>query len=157
MEMLGYKVGSGHNKQYPPWKKRLEAKIKATRREVSQLAELQKGNMVNKGARRKYNSLSIPEALETAKQRLSALATRLKRYTKEGEARRINKLFSTEPAKVYSQWQGNNNRSDPPRAEVEKYWKDIWEREASHNTDAQWLVDLRADHSNWCNFLTKLY
>ena len=49
---------------------------------------------------------------------------------------------------MYSQWQGNNNRSDPPRAEVEKYWKDIWEREASHNTDAQWLVDLRADHSN---------
>ncbi len=104
--------------------------------------------MVNKGAPRKYNKLSIPEALKTAKQRLTALATRLKRYTKEVEARRINKMFSTEPAKVYSQWQGNNNRSDPPRAETEKYWKNIWEREASHNTDAQWLVDLRADHSN---------
>ena len=46
MEMLWYKVGSGHNKQCPPWKRQLEAKIKATRREVSQLAELQKGKMV---------------------------------------------------------------------------------------------------------------
>ena len=64
--------------------------------------------MVNKGAPRKYNKLSIPEALETAKQNLTALATQLKRYTKEVEARRINKLFSTEPAKVYAQWQGNS-------------------------------------------------
>ena len=118
LEMLGYKMGSGHNKQYPPWKRRLEAKIRATRREVSQLAELNKGN---KGAPRKHNKLSIPEALETAKQRLAALATRLKRYTKEIEARRINKMFSTEPAKVYSQWQGKDSRSDSPRAEMEKY------------------------------------
>ena len=72
-----------------------ETVIKATRREVSQLVELQKGNMVNKGASRKYNSVSITEALKTAKQRLTALATRLKRYTKEGEARR------TEPAKIH--------------------------------------------------------
>ena len=41
LKMLGYKMG--HNKQYPPWKRRLEAKIRATRREVSQLAELQRG------------------------------------------------------------------------------------------------------------------
>ncbi len=91
---------------------------------------------MNKGAPRKHNKLSIPEALETAKQRLTALATQLRRYIEEAEARRINKMFSTEPAKVYSQWQRNNNQSDPPRAETEKYWKNIWEIEASHNTNA---------------------
>ncbi len=35
LEMLGYKMGLTHNKQYPPWKRRLEAKIRATWREVS--------------------------------------------------------------------------------------------------------------------------
>ncbi|KAA8577610.1 hypothetical protein FQN60_007909, partial [Etheostoma spectabile] len=90
--------------------RRLEAKIKATRREVSQLSELQKG--ARKGLSKKYNKLSIPEALETAKQRLTALATRLKRYKGEAEARRINRMFSTEPSKVYSQWQGNNIGAD---------------------------------------------
>ena len=39
-------------------------------------------------------------------------------------------------------------RTDPTRAETEQYWKSIWEKEASHNTNAQWLVDLKADHSN---------
>uniref|UniRef100_A0A3B5PPD0 Reverse transcriptase domain-containing protein n=1 Tax=Xiphophorus maculatus TaxID=8083 RepID=A0A3B5PPD0_XIPMA len=97
---------------------------------------------------RKYRQMPIPEALETAKQRLQALASRLKRYTRENESRRINRLFSTQPAKVYSQWQGNNNRVDPPRLETEQYWKGIWEREASHNSNAQWLISLREDHNN---------
>ena len=72
----------------------------------------------------------------------------MKRYTRETEGRRINQLFSTEPAKVYSQWQGNNNRTAPPRLETEQYWKSIWEKDATHNGNAQWLVDLRADHSD---------
>ena len=44
----------------------------------------------------------------------TALATCLKRYTGEAEARRINRMFSTEPCKVYFQWQGNT-RTDPLR------------------------------------------
>ncbi|XP_032426375.1 uncharacterized protein LOC116724756 [Xiphophorus hellerii] len=145
LETLGYK--SSHETQYPPWKRRLEAKIKVSRREVSQLSELHKGTM-KRPVPRKYRQMPIPEALETAKQRLQALASRLKRYTRENESRRINRLFSTQPAKVYSQWQGNNNRVDPPRLETEQYWKGIWEREASHNSNAQWLISLREDHNN---------
>ncbi|KAK7930440.1 hypothetical protein WMY93_006835 [Mugilogobius chulae] len=148
LEVLGYKSNHGsHEKQYPPWKRRLEAKIKAARREVSQLTEAQRGAM-KRPVPRRYSQMPIPEALETAKQRLQALASRLKRYTKENEAKRINRLFATQPAKVYSQWQGNNSRADPPRLKSEQYWKSIWEREASHNSDAQWLMDLRKDHSN---------
>ena len=47
--------------------KRLEVKIKATQREVSQLSELQKGAMKME-LPKEYNKLSIDEALETAKQ-----------------------------------------------------------------------------------------
>ncbi|XP_055364306.1 uncharacterized protein LOC129604011 [Betta splendens] len=148
LEVLGYKSNYGsHEKQYPPWKRRSEAKIKTARREMSQMTEAQRGAMKRPMPKR-YSQMTIPEALETAKQRLQALASRLKRYTRDNEARRINRLFATQPAKVYSQWQGNNNRADPPRLETEQYWKGIWEREASHNSDAQWLVDLREDHSN---------
>lgn len=43
------------------------------------------------------------------------LATRLERYTKEIETRWISRLLSTEPAKLYSQWQGNNTRAIPQR------------------------------------------
>lgn len=60
-----------------------------------------------------YNKLSIPEALGTAKQSLSALASHLKRYNREDW--KIVQLYSTEPSKVYSQWKGNNMRTAPPR------------------------------------------
>lgn len=56
-------------------------------------------------------------------------------------------MFTTDPSKVHTQWLDNSTKSDPPRAETEQYWKNIWE-EASHSTSAQSLVDLRADHNN---------
>ena len=84
---------------------RLEAKIKTTKREVSQLGEIQKGVKLKDKTRLlgKYKGLFTPEALETAKQRLAALASRLRRYNKEAETKNINALFSKEPSKLYSQ------------------------------------------------------
>ncbi|TWW63296.1 hypothetical protein D4764_03G0003040 [Takifugu flavidus] len=81
LQMLGYKMKSmnSHKEQMVPWRRRLEAKIMATRREVSLLTELSRGVNPRTEQPKKYNKLSIPEALETAKQRLTALATRLKR------------------------------------------------------------------------------
>ncbi|XP_051906082.1 uncharacterized protein LOC127590686 [Hippocampus zosterae] len=149
LETLGYKSNHGsHEIRYPPWKRRLEAKIKAARKDVSQLTEVQRG-MMKRPIPERYIQMTIPEALETAKQRLlQALSSRLKRYTKENEARRINRLFATRPAKVYAQWQGPNNRADPPRLETERYCKGIWEKAVAHNGSAQWLVTLREEHSN---------
>ena len=53
----------------------LDTKIKTTRRDVSQLGEIQKGVELKDKTRLlgKYKGLSPPEALETAKQRLAAL------------------------------------------------------------------------------------
>ena len=115
----------------------MEVKIKGTQREVSQLSELQKGETTK--VLKKYSKLSISEALETAKKRLTALDGCLKRYTRDVEARRINRIFTTEPSEVYSQWEGNKMRTDLPRGESELYWKVIWEKEASNNTSVdQW-------------------
>lgn len=50
------------------------------------------GSRMNK----RYSKEFITEALETAKQRLTPLATRLKRYEKEAEVEGMNGLFSTQ-------------------------------------------------------------
>ncbi|KAK1797294.1 hypothetical protein P4O66_008674 [Electrophorus voltai] len=42
LEIHGYKMNT-IKEQYPPWRRRLEAKIKATQKDVSQLPEMQKG------------------------------------------------------------------------------------------------------------------
>lgn len=46
-------------------------------------------------------------------------------------------MFSTKASKVYSQLQGTNVRTDVQRAETNQYWKEIWEKEATHSTYAQ--------------------
>lgn len=60
----------------------------------------------------------MTEVLETAKQSLTALATRLRRYTREAEAKRINGLCSIHASRVHYQVQvKSNTRSDAPIAE----------------------------------------
>lgn len=53
----------------------------------------------------------MTEVLETAKQSLTALATRLRRYTREAEAKIINGLCSIHAHRVHSQLQVNSNKS----------------------------------------------
>ena len=61
----------------------------APQREVSFLSETQKGVNIQKQLPNKYNKLSTAEALtQTAKERLKALATHLKRYARVVETRR---------------------------------------------------------------------
>jgi len=67
-----------------------------------------------------------PEALEAAAQRLTALATCLKKHTREVEARRINRMFSTKPSTLGGRVP---IRIDPSRVKTEQHWKSIWERE----------------------------
>ncbi|XP_078026514.1 uncharacterized protein LOC144464187 [Epinephelus lanceolatus] len=145
LEMLGYKMDMVHTNQYPPWKRRLEAKIKATQRQVNQLAELHRGNMVNKGLPRKYNKLPIPEALKTAKQRLTAPATRLKRYTREVEARRINRI-------LLPRCSLNGREITAGQTHQKLRWKHTgraYGKEKHLTTPMpKWLVDLGAGHSN---------
>ena len=93
--------------------------------------------------------MTTTEALETARQRLVALSARLKRYNREAERKKINKLFCTDAARVYSKLRGkkwDSQNAEPPKAETERFWKDIWEKEATHNTTAEWLKELQRDH-----------
>lgn len=86
-EMLDYKMNN-HEEQCPPWRRRIEATGSTD------------GSWPIIGAAVRFDEesakevLLIPEALETAKQRLKSLVSRLKRYTREIEGRRINQLYS---------------------------------------------------------------
>lgn len=49
---------------------------------------------------------------------------------------------------MFFRCQRNSLRTSSPGQEVEHYWKSIWDKDAMHNNNAQWLVDLRAHHGN---------
>ena len=44
----------------------------------------------------------------------------------------------------------NGNQSaehpDTPKKETEMFWKEIREKDASHNDNAKWITELKADH-----------
>lgn len=127
------------------WRRRIEVKNRGNT-ETIQLSKITKQRYeLRKYLPGKYNRLSITEALEMAKQRLAALGTYLKRYTRDEEAKRINKRFPTNPARVYPQWQSKKLTTDPPCAETEQHWKRTWEKQGTLNT--RWLTDLQVEHS----------
>lgn len=96
LKMIGYQSNHGR-KQYPPGKQQLEAKIKAVQRELSQLMGALRGAMKRQVLK---SSSQVPEAVKTAKHRLQALAGYFKRHSKDNKARRENRLFATQRAKV---------------------------------------------------------
>ena len=93
------------------------------RSDVNEFSEIAKGNAAkNQECQRKLRDTPVTTALETAKQRLVALAARLKRYNSENESRTINKLFSTDASKVYTMLRNGNQsvkQPDPPKKETE--------------------------------------
>ena len=60
------------------------------------MSELEKGKDTK--VLKNHSKLSITEALETVQQRLTALAACLKRYTRDMEDWKINRMFTTEPS-----------------------------------------------------------
>ena len=129
---------------------RLERKLKRLRSDASKLSEVAKRNATNNQEwLKKLRDTPFTTALETAKQRLVALAAQLKRYNSENKACAINKLFSTNASKIYTMLRNGNqsvDQPDPPKKETEMFWNGIWEKDASHNNKAKWIAELKADH-----------
>ena len=70
-----------------------------------------------KWLRKLWDTLVMTD-LKTAKQRLAALASRLKRYNGENKACIINKLFPSDVSKIYTQLKNGNQsveEPDPPK------------------------------------------
>ena len=93
----------------------------------------------------------IKHAIEDAKQRVTALASRIQRYKARKEQFRINKLFRTQPGRVYQELKNPDQTQDtgiPDKQETEAFWKDIWSKSVSHNTKAEWINSVRKENEH---------
>lgn len=83
----------------------LETKVREAQRDISLLTGVQKGIMRDRSlVMKKYNKMSVGEVLKTAKQRLIALAARLKSYTRKAEAKRTIYKLSIHGSKEIKAW-----------------------------------------------------
>ena len=87
-------------------------------------------------------------AIEDAKQRLTGLAHRLKRYQARSEQFHQNNLFKTNPGRLYEQLKGKRQQQQTPDPqETKTFWENIWSKPEVHNQSAKWLADIRKDHT----------
>ena len=135
----------------PFWKRRIREKINEIRKHIN-ILERHKRNEIRK--KEKYNSLEqkyhikkkgLNTVIEELRQRLSAKAAKIRRYEQRIEQYKQNRMFRYDQKKVYQDLNGENRKQEvkPDAQQSTAFWKDIWGNEKHHNTNAEWLNDLR--------------
>ena len=158
-DRLGLKQYKGGRKKDPWWKRRIERDIEQLRKDINLLERVKKGqvtgrkeskvNIVKEKYRVERKGLST--VIEELKQRIIAKSAKITRYEQRMEQFRINRLFSRDQKKVYSEFNGisRNISGDTPDAEESKrFWSGIWSERKQHNNEAEWLKDLKKEMAN---------
>lgn len=159
-----------HQQRKPPWEERLEKKIKILRKEIGILHSYLKEEEVSKRVIRQVQCYSrrlklkrkdaqykqqLVIHMETLKQKLAILGSRLRRYHKRTKRYHQNNQFNTNQKSFFKDL-GDHHRTqqespkaaDPELKEFEKYWSNIWSEGKSHNTKATWIESEKEIHAN---------
>ena len=132
----------------PPWRRRLSDQIAQLRSDISKLEAMQKGDLRSKkqtqALKTKYKiTKDYRTTIETLKQRLTALAARLKRYDARAQQWRQNQLFRNNQRMLYEELDGKtrNQQAIPDAEESKHFWSDLWDKNVKHNNKAKWLEE----------------
>ena len=86
--------------------------------------------------------------IEELKQRISAIAAKVRRSQGRVDSYRQNRLFENNQRQFYRELDQEEERcdDDQPVAEESKlFWANIWSQSADHKMDAKWLQDLQRE------------
>ena len=156
-ERLGEKISDGttEKRKAPLWKRRIEEKIVQVRKDISYLEEMRKGTILKQRTtdelHRRHPLLKkkgLPCIIEELKQRLRAKAAKIKRFNSRSERFHQNRLFGNNQRQFYRNLQSNPEEHAPSAPGADKdsclnFWKNIWENTVDHNSEAEWLPDIR--------------
>ena len=130
----------------------MQNKIKELRKDVSQLEVLSDKDISNirhwERLERKY-SIRVKRlnvVVKKLKQRISAIAAKVRRYQGQVDSYRQKKLFENNQRQFYRELDQEEERcdNDQPLAEASKQFQgNIWSQSADHKKDVKWLQDLQ--------------
>ena len=86
--------------------------------------------------------------IEELKQRITAIAAKVRRYQGRLDSYRQNRLFENNQGQLYRELDQEEERCDddqPMAEELKQFWGNIWSHSADHKKDAKWLQDLRSE------------
>lgn len=146
-------------KRDPNWKIRIQKKINKFRKELARLIEIERGVRSPRMDRSRvylYNKYNIQSEndhkniAEMLKQKIKALAGRIKRYEDANSKREQNKLFKENEHKLYSSLGNQKEMQEikiPSKENVEQFWRSILSNPIKYNTDAFWIKEIEESMS----------
>ena len=153
---LVVKIDKVAGRKEPTWKRRLQNTIKELRKDLSQLKASKDQDNSNfrhwERLERKY-SIRVKRlnvVIEELKQRITAIAAKVRRYQGRVDSYRQYRLFENNQRQFYRELDQEKERcnDDQPVAEVSKqFWGNIWSQSADYKKDAKWLQDLQSEVS----------
>ena len=138
---LGVKIDKVAGRKKPMWKKRLQNKIKELRKDLSQLEASEDKDISNfrhwEKLERKY-SIRVKRlyvVVEELKQRITAIAAKVRRYQGRVDSYRQNRLFENNQRQFYRELDQEEERCDddqPVAEESKEFWRNIWSQSTDH-------------------------
>ena len=130
------------------WKSRLQNKVKELRKDSSQVQRSKYKDVSNfrqwGRLERKY-SIRVKRlnvVIEELKQRITAIAAKVRRYQGRVDSYKQNRLFENDQRQFYRELDQEEERCDddqPVAEESKQFWGNIWSQSADHKKDAKWL------------------
>ena len=151
---LGVKIDKVASRKEPMWNRRLQNKIKELRKDLSQLEASEDKGVSNsrhwERLERKYSFRvkRLNVVVEELKQRIIAIAAKVRRYQGRVDSYRQNRLFENNQRQFYRELDEEEERCDNDQSvteESKQFWGNIWSQSADHKKDAKWLQDLRSE------------
>ena len=151
---LGVKIDKVAWRKEPMWKRRLQNKIKELRKDLSQLEASKDKDISNfihwKRLERKHSIRvkRLNDVIEELKQRIAAVAAKVRRYQGRIDSHRQNRLLENNQKQFYRELDQEEERCDdnqPVAGESKQFWGNISSKCADHTMNAKWLQDLRSE------------
>ena len=126
-------------KEEPFWKRKIESKINALRKDDSLIERWDTGMLRKESRKTKLDHLhrvkkkAYKRAAEELKQQIKAKAATLKRY------------------KLYQELDGKSHEKNiiPDKEKAKEFWSGLWEKNVKHNENADWIQKVAEEmHDN---------
>ena len=153
-EKLGkMKKNRTNEKQKEPWwKRRIQANIAEWRKDVSRLNErrkrtfeFEKKDLDRMERKYRLSDVGNVQVIDMLKEKISAGATKIRRYEERELHYHQNTLFATNQKQFYQELDGRSNilNKAPDAQKVCEFWSDILSIPGNFNEKASWLPKIK--------------
>ena len=148
-QLLGVKGIKKKKQEEPFWKRRIEGKMKAFRKDVSLIERWQEANLRKLRNKVKLEHFYHPykRLAEERQQRIKAKAATVNRYTDRVKQYRQNILSQSNQSRFYQNLEEKNHEQNviPDKDKSREFWAGIWEKDVKHNNNAEWIDKVGAE------------